>query len=245
MAYNFDVADSDFIHWGDAFQDHNVDFTMSCLFYPETNGYIISKWVSSTGLACRLGSGDNTILQVFINAGTGGNVATSSSGAVTTNAWQSLIVTFNDSGSDGSCELRAYIDNVEACSSTTADRIDANANDLGVGNRSTLDRDYDGRIGEFAVWDGTVLDASQRAILADHASPLLVRPPPTLYAPMIRGLQDVIGGNPPTNVNGAAVVEHPRVIYPSPPYIVIPLSAAAAADAMPMAMHSYRQRRVA
>jgi len=70
----------------------------------------------------------------------------------------------------------------------------------------------DGDLGEGAVWDASLSD-DEAAILGKKFSPLLVRPNAlTHYAPLVRTLQDYIGGTSLTQSGGTLGTEHPRVI---------------------------------
>lgn len=87
-------------------------------------------------------------------------------------------------------------------------------NDLGIGaTPSTGTEGWDGRLCEIAMWD-VVLTQAEVTALASGFSPLFIRPQSlTFYAPLVRELIDPVNASSFTN-NGAAVIEHPRIIYP-------------------------------
>ena len=217
MAYNFDIADSDHIHWGNCITDHNIDISISVWAYPEgvSVGYLFAHWITSTGWGLRRYASDNTRWIFFINGGAGGEQILSAVDAVSVNTWQNIVVTFDDTGADNACNNYMYKNNSEIASSSTIDRIDSTTTDLGIGNRTAGDRDWDGGVAEAAVWVGHLLTSDQRQMLADGFSPLFIRPLPTFYAPCVRHINDIVGGVAGTNVNSADPFSHPSVIYPA------------------------------
>jgi len=73
-----------------------------------------------------------------------------------------------------------------------------------------------GHIAEAAIWNVALTDV-EVAILAAGYSPLFVRPQSLLaYWPLIRGLNDKVGGYSLT-ASGTVVSVHPRIIYPAMP----------------------------
>ena len=105
---------------------------------------------------------------------------------------------------------------------------------------------FSGRLAESAIWN-VVLSDGEIALLAKGFSPLLFRPQNLVgYWPLIRDDdQDRVGDLNMTAFNTPTVSAHPpNIIYPAPPFISYPV-AAVAGNAMPMAMHQYRMRRVA
>lgn len=78
-----------------------------------------------------------------------------------------------------------------------------------------------GLIAEVAMWNAALADA-EVAVLAEGYSPLLVHPQNLVfYAPLVRELVDGVGGVTLTN-NGSTVGDHPRVLLPPPPSLVLP-----------------------
>ncbi len=106
--------------------------------------------------------------------------------------------------------------------------------------------EFSGRIAEVAGWS-TELSDGEIALLAKGFSPLFFQPQNLIfYAPLIRDEDfDKVGGISLVANNTPSVAEHPpNMIYPAPPFISYP-AVAAAGNAMPMAIHQYRMRRVA
>jgi hypothetical protein len=239
-----EFVDNDFLDWGNAFEDHNIDLSFSIHVFPDgsTNtGYIVSKWASSVGFALRRSTTPSQYT-LFLNSGSGGNIADTSPGVVGEDQWQNLIGTYDDSGSDGSCVMTLYKNNSSVASSSTADRIDANAITFGIGNRADLLRDFDGKLAEFAVWRNHLLTATQRQMLSDGFSPLLIRPLPTLYVPLVREINDITGGIVGTNTGAVAASSHPRVIYPTQPIPGFDTAAAPPAGISIPVVYHHRQR---
>lgn len=87
---------------------------------------------------------------------------------------------------------------------------------LGARARNPYDSFFDGLIAEAGIWNIALTDA-EVAILAAGYSPLLVRPQNlVLYAPLIRDIQDTVGGLTLANT-GTTVGDHCRVIHPASP----------------------------
>ncbi|MHC4156685.1 MAG: LamG-like jellyroll fold domain-containing protein [Planctomycetota bacterium] len=96
----------------------------------------------------------------------------------------------------------------------TSEPISLDRTGLGVLYRSTPDNYLSGLLAEMAVWNVPLSDA-EAAALAKGFSPLLIRPGNLVaYWPLIRGLNDRVGGYNLT-ASGTIVSPHPRVIYPS------------------------------
>lgn len=94
-----------------------------------------------------------------------------------------------------------------------------NADNYVIGNRKSDNaRAWDGMIAEFAIWDRILADAELEA-LADGYSPALIRNSLVSYVPQIRASGDWRNGA--STVTGTTVIEHPRIIYPSRPKLVI------------------------
>lgn len=93
---------------------------------------------------------------------------------------------------------------------TPSGALDTSSALYSIGNRIAGDRNFDGVLAEFAVYD-VVLTADE--MLAIHAaSPLAVRPESlTTYVPLVRDTVDLINGT--CSATGTAVQPHPRVSY--------------------------------
>ncbi len=87
---------------------------------------------------------------------------------------------------------------------------------------------WDGTIAELAIWNVKLTDA-EHLILADHFSPLFVRPQGLVsYWKLIRGIDDEILGIAGSN-NNTTVVAHPSVIRPANMWPIKTFTAAPAA----------------
>ncbi len=86
---------------------------------------------------------------------------------------------------------------------------------IGINVRSDLVQPLSGLVAEAAIWNIN-LTAVEAAILAAGYSPLFVRPQNLVaYWPIVRELNDRVGGFNLTAVNGPAVSSHPAIIHPS------------------------------
>jgi len=89
---------------------------------------------------------------------------------------------------------------------------------------------FNGLLAEIGTWD-VALNASEVAALADGYSPKLVRPLSlTAYWPLMGRFdpeRDEFGSFPLTLVNAPTQAAHPRIIYPSKPQVIVPVSAPA------------------
>ncbi len=81
-------------------------------------------------------------------------------------------------------------------------------------------RDFtDGQIAEVAIWNVALTDA-EALVLSKGFSPLFVHPQNLVaYWPLIRGLNDKVGGYNVT-ATGTVVSPHPPIIYSAAPYII-------------------------
>lgn len=81
---------------------------------------------------------------------------------------------------------------------------------------------FDGSIAELAFWDTDLSDEEVEA-LSKGFSPLLVRPQNLdFYMPLVRDNdQDIIRGVSYTPVSSPTIDDHPRIIYPRPPQIMM------------------------
>jgi hypothetical protein len=136
----------------------------------------------------------------------------------------------------------AYIDGANSATNTdTSNDAGLDATAIGRHNDSTPGDYFDGALCELGVYN-VALTAGEVAMLAALYSPLFVRPESLVaYYSLIRDDLDRVGGYDMTPYNTPAYTDHPPIIYPSPQSVVY---VAAAVNAMPMAMHHYRMRRV-
>lgn len=101
-----------------------------------------------------------------------------------------------------------------------------------------------GYLADIAIWNAALTDA-EVASLGEGFSPLLIRPQSlVMYLPLIREIQDVVGGLAFTN-NGSTVADHiPKLYLPAAPHIITAPPVAPPAG-VPTHMDYYRRRRVA
>ena len=175
-----------------------------------------------------------------IYSNTGGSVYTygrnfSTSGAEwnisipSASAWHHLVITYDSSSTSNDPVI--YLDGtsvtVTEFSAPTGTIVD-NSDAYVLGNRATDNlRVWDGSLAEFAVWDA-ILDASEAAALGKGYSPALIRPQSLVeYVPLLR--DNVSRKLAAPTITGTAVQPHPRVIYPSNPWVIVAPSAAPAA----------------
>jgi len=111
----------------------------------------------------------------------------------------------------------AYIDGGSSGSETTdVAPTDADRVSIGAVMYSPSENWCNGFIAEAAIWD-VALTAAEIASLAAGASPLLVRPQSLVgYWPLIRGLEDRVGGNTLSLNNTPSVLDHIPIYYPAP-----------------------------
>lgn len=160
---------------------------------------------------------------------------TDTGGSYSTNTWHHAAGTFQFAGGS-STTTEAFLDGASAASSTSAIRATvANFDSAMIGalNRPTDVIFYNGLAAEAAIWD-LVLTNPEIAWLAAGYSPLTLTHRLgnlVFYKDLIRELNRPYIGPSLTNNNGATVVAHPRIIYPSVPIIGIPTAAAPPAAA--------------
>jgi hypothetical protein len=216
VAYDFS-ASTKYIHWGTIPLETYTSYTLSAWVRPEgtTNtGYVFGNWNANTGLYLRRWLTPTQWAWGSLDPGTLSDV-----GTVDVNVWQHLLFTFFDSGADGSCEGILYKNGSSISSKSTCFRMRASTNEFGVGNRADLLRDLDGQVAHFAKWDNTLLSPRDIAALAAGASPLLCSAPPSFYAPLDYGIDDIVGGVTGTNVGTVlADAQNPSIFYPGPHY---------------------------
>ena len=112
-----------------------------------------------------------------------------------------------------------------------------------VGGRNYDDaRNFGGYLAEVGMWS-RVLSADERAALAAGYSPLFFPIGLRHYAPLIRDPVDRVTGAAGT-LDGTAVVDHPRIIYPAGVQHIFAATAAGGVPIGAIADHYYRTRRV-
>jgi hypothetical protein len=134
-------------------------------------------------------------------------------------------------GSSTANDAIMYLDGVSQTVSEAAGppsgALVTNEDSYVLGNRKNDSaRVWNGILAEFGVWDA-ILTAEEMASLAQGCSPLLIRPASLVaYQPLTGTPCDFVAGGP-TTVVGTAEQDHPRIIYPAWPEIILPAAAAA------------------
>lgn len=113
-----------------------------------------------------------------------------------------------------------------------------------IGHLFATSNYLDGGVAEVAAWN-TELSTNHMAMLNARYSPLLVEPASLVfYVSLVRGVFDYINGATITPSGTPTVDVHPRVLRPVPQVISYPIVAAPGGLPIPVAMNSYRKRRV-
>lgn len=99
-------------------------------------------------------------------------------------------------------------------STSSGSRNPANITELYIGidrSNNSFQFPFTGRIADVGIWN-TGLTAAEVQSLSRGVACRLVRPQNLVfYAPLIRDLNDLARGTTLTNVNGATIIEHPRI----------------------------------
>ncbi len=130
--------------------------------------------------------------------------------------WHTLLLVYD--GSATANNPTVYVDGLLASinlNTAPVGTIDNTANTHIIGNRGTsLDRNWDGVLADFAVWD-VILTQYESNALAEGYSPLLIRPASLVeHVPMLRN--NVSARRAAPTITGTAVQPHPLVIMPRP-----------------------------
>lgn len=241
MARLFDDGSSEYLRVGSAVVAA-LPMTLSAWFYSDDGGIDqtlvgISDGVANGFILQAGGVGSNEIIAGSIDGGVADYALSTAFWFADT--WHHACAVFSTT------TLRAaFLDGAGKGTQTDSNNPSGvDQTDIGqIGNGSSY---ISGRIAEAAIWDVALTDA-EVAVLAKGYSPLFVRAQSLVaYWPLIRDEdQDRVGGYDLTAYNTPSIATHPPIIYPAPPSFFI-APAAAAADAMPMAMDLYRFRRAA
>ena len=156
--------------------------------------------------------------------------------------WVHIVLVVNPSGS-------SQVLYVNGAASDSDNRNNAivwgnNGSDTFIGKHADGGTTWDmsGGIAELAVWDSALTAADAAALASGYAPPFIQPQNMVAYWPLIRdGDKDRLGDYDLTAYNTPTIEAHPPVIYPA--MVHQGFTTAAAANAMPMAIHSYRQRR--
>ena len=155
------------------------------------------------------GTSDTFGVELFKNNTTATSIFSTTVG--NSNTWYHLCFTYKFV-TDGTSELRLYVNGLEDASSVTAvGSINQQTANVEIGRRTYSGFQFpaNARIAEVAIYN-TTLTAAEVASLADGMTPDKVSPQGlVLYAPLVRDLID-LKGNTLTN-NSATVIQHPRI----------------------------------
>lgn len=148
--------------------------------------------------------------------------------------WHHVMVTYDLTVSPGitANDPSIWVDGTSQSvteSSTPAGSHDTTANGFCIGNRSVDGaRNLDGKVAEFAVWDGVALGSNEMTLLRYGYSPLLIRPDALIvYEPLLRANTSPIGTA--ATITGTPLPQpHPRITYPKHTKVISKSAAAAA-----------------
>ncbi len=249
MALLFDNANNDYLTVSAA-PVAAVPLTMSIWFWPDEDDYNFQRLLSLadsgsstdyidfqllTGLA-------NDPLRTYTRAGAT-NVNANITGTKM-NAWN------HAAGVHASTSSRIVFLNGNKSSENTTTASPSAFDRLRIavaaqsGGVSSID--FSGRLAEAAVWNVALADW-EIANLNRGYSPLLVRPQSLkFYAPLIDDRYMDVVGRLKLSANGSpTLIAHPPMIYPPRRRLVVPAPAAPGVLSIPVAMRTYRNRRVA
>lgn len=139
-----------------------------------------------------------------IYAGFSTRIIIADTGLFTSGTWANWVLTWTNAGT------HFLYNNGTQVGSSVSSGSDGDGT-FRIGNVSA--NPADGLMAEIGYWN-VQLDAGEAAALGQFYSPALIRPASLVfYAPLVRNLVDVRGGNTPSN-SGAVVQRHSRIIYP-------------------------------
>ena len=169
--------------------------------------------VHSFAIQC-LVAADSNYIRAFARDAGGYGIAVTTTG-LTNNVWQHILAVFaaND-------DRRVYLNGGGKGTNATS-RTPANMDRTAIGywGIATPSNYFSGDIAEVGVWN-TALTDEDALVLAAGFSPKAVQSSNLIsYWPLIRGLNDGVGGYNLT-ASGTAVSAHPRIILPSTPIII-------------------------
>ncbi len=225
MAYLFDDANTEYLSRADTLGLSGYPFTFACWYNcndQNINGALVSFGDTDANNYQELRLRDPADSDIIMfSVGTGGSFFAGTSAQWTANTWQHACGVATAGSPDRWVFLNAANKGTHdtAVAWTGLDNfiIGATKSNSAVANYMS------GYIAEAAVWNIELTDA-EVAVLAAGFSPLFVRPQNLVaYWPLIRDLNDKVGGYNLTAVSGDSgpiVSPHPPIIYPSAPYII-------------------------
>jgi hypothetical protein len=245
MAILFDPASTEYLQI-DSATVTTYPFTMAAWYYVTDANFrsimFIGDLSSSSNYHELYVNGTDTV-RARTRAGGANEAVTTTTGSL--NNWEHACGVWTSA-----TDRAAFLDGGGKGTETTS-RTPTGIDRTSIGRRSDSSPEipFNGRIAEAAIWSVALSDA-EVALLAKGYSPLFIQPQNLAgYWPLIAlgDIQDRVGDLNMTAFNTPVTAVHPpKIIYPAPPFISYAAAAAPPeGNAMPMAVHSYRQRRVA
>lgn len=189
--------------------------TIWARFYPtseSTDRYIVGNGSSTNNNPLRGIPHFNTLTPRSIAAqhryDTGSVANAVSTGAPTTNAWNTAAGVFTSASS-----RTVYLNYTDTSTNTNSFTGAITFDRFSIGGllRSTVVQYFAGRICEVAMWSAALTNAEVASLNAGF-KPRRIRPQSlAFYAPLIRTVQDLRNALTITNNNTATVADHPRV----------------------------------
>lgn len=151
----------------------------------------------------------------------------------TDDVWHHLIITID--GSSLASGVNIYVEGIAVGMTTDFDALTTSMKDETVplilgDDLADADNEYEGELAELALWDRELRVGEAIGMGKGHQSPDHILNGLIFY-PHLRGnsVRDIIGSVNPTIV-GTSLHAHPRVVYPTAPYIITAPAAVAAGD---------------
>lgn len=222
MARSFNGS-TDRIDWANNWDSQGQALSICAWVYlvdTTTNMYLFHHGSdnSTTGwLLSHKGDIATGVMQFWKNGSTALRRQTAS-GTIPTGQWTHLIATHDGTFTDAST-VGMYVDGSEATYNDPQNGVSENsfvADNWSVGGRDYDDnRNWGGYVAEVAIWN-RVISADEIKALSKGNSPLLFPGSIKFYVSLMRDTEDMINGVSAT-LDGTAVIEHPRIIYPASP----------------------------
>jgi hypothetical protein len=214
MAYDF-AAGTDRIDYGSpSYLDNLSPITISAIVNCDTliaNARIVAKEAPSGFMLLLVNTfGGLQHLTSFSTSGiftTSANLLTTGNPSVVTSVW--------NGGTTAASSLFLYVDGVEtptygSTTNASGSQVDDAAANVFIGNRSALNRGFDGKISEVGIWNAA-LTQGEIASLGKRFGPRRVRPQNLVfYSPLVRSNQEIRNATAGTTT-GPTVANHPRV----------------------------------
>lgn len=207
-------------------------------FWNATGAFTLSFWVYRTKTTANLyyfvthNSGDAVVggqgfivwdgaytnaIELRVYRSTTDTIRISASGSIPANTWVQVVVTY-----DGNTSAAGAIVYINGSASSLTSTNGSGSQTAAVGSHSIAGRIFDnnrnfgGRIAEFGLWPGVVLDSTTIAGLAAGNAPSFYPTNLGLYLPLVSDDGDDSGnGRDFTAVNGPTFDTHPPgIVYP-------------------------------